>query len=147
MHNHIPSKVWDEITCPSPNFNGSTVEVSEWISNSIPHPYKIRDSKLVIAVAADVVTPNGAKPSTGTDYKVKHNCWTFLRLFQISAKFWASDSVLLNRPCDLSKSCNTEIVYLLIWCCRMELFWTLLHMGHIDLDLIMAGWAIKMRTL
>ena len=26
-------KVWGEITYPYPNFNGSTVEVSEWISN------------------------------------------------------------------------------------------------------------------
>ena len=31
------SKVWDEITYPFPNFNGTTIEVWEWISNSIPH--------------------------------------------------------------------------------------------------------------
>ena len=30
------SKVWDEITYPLPNFNGCTIEVWEWISNSIP---------------------------------------------------------------------------------------------------------------
>ena len=30
-------KVWDEITYQFPNFNGAAVEVSEWISNSIPH--------------------------------------------------------------------------------------------------------------
>ena len=30
-------KVWDEITYLFPNFNGGTVEVWEWISNSIPH--------------------------------------------------------------------------------------------------------------
>ena len=29
--------VWDEISYPFPNFNGSTVEVWEWISNFIPH--------------------------------------------------------------------------------------------------------------
>ena len=29
--------VWDEITYPSLNFNGTTVEVWEWISNFIPH--------------------------------------------------------------------------------------------------------------
>ena len=34
---HMPSKVWDEITYPFPNFNGATVEVWEWISNYIPH--------------------------------------------------------------------------------------------------------------
>ena len=33
----MPSKVWDEITYPFPNFNGATVEVWEWISNFIPH--------------------------------------------------------------------------------------------------------------
>ena len=33
---HMPSNVWDEITYPFPNFNGCTVEVSEWISNFTP---------------------------------------------------------------------------------------------------------------
>ena len=33
----MPNRVWDEITFPFPNFNGSTVEVWEWISNFIPH--------------------------------------------------------------------------------------------------------------
>ena len=33
----MPSKVWDEITYPFPNFNGFTIEVSEWTSNIIPH--------------------------------------------------------------------------------------------------------------
>ena len=33
----MPSKVWDDITYPFPNFNGSTVEVLEWISNFTPH--------------------------------------------------------------------------------------------------------------
>ena len=32
----MPSKV-DEITYPFRNFNGTTVEVGEWISNLIPH--------------------------------------------------------------------------------------------------------------
>ena len=31
----MPSEAWDEITYP--NFNGYTIEVSEWIDNSIPH--------------------------------------------------------------------------------------------------------------
>ena len=35
ISNHMPSKVWDEITYPFLNFNGCTVEVWEWIS--IPH--------------------------------------------------------------------------------------------------------------
>ena len=35
--NHMQSKVWDKITNPSPNFNGYTVEVWEWISDFIPH--------------------------------------------------------------------------------------------------------------
>ena len=30
-------KVWDGIIYPFPNFNGTTVEVWEWISNFIPH--------------------------------------------------------------------------------------------------------------
>ena len=29
--------VWDEITYPFPNFNGTVFEVWEWISNFIPH--------------------------------------------------------------------------------------------------------------
>ena len=37
ISNHMPSKVWDEISYPFPNFNSCTVEVWEWISNFIPH--------------------------------------------------------------------------------------------------------------
>ena len=33
----MSSKVWDEITCPFPNFNSYTFEVWEWISHFIPH--------------------------------------------------------------------------------------------------------------
>ena len=33
----MASKVWDEIPYPFLNVNGVTVEVYEWISNSIPH--------------------------------------------------------------------------------------------------------------
>ena len=35
--NHMPSKVWGEITYPFLNFNGAAIEVCEWISNFIPH--------------------------------------------------------------------------------------------------------------
>ena len=34
--NHMPSKVWDEITYPFPYFNGCTVDW-EWISNFMSH--------------------------------------------------------------------------------------------------------------
>ena len=39
ISNHMPSKEWDEITYPYPNFNGCrwSVEVWEWIRNFIPH--------------------------------------------------------------------------------------------------------------
>ena len=37
ISNHMPSKVWGEITYPFLNFNGTTIEVYEWISNFIPH--------------------------------------------------------------------------------------------------------------
>ena len=37
ISNHTPSKAWDEITCPFPNFNGCSVEVLEWIRNFILH--------------------------------------------------------------------------------------------------------------
>ena len=37
ISNHMPSKVWDEITNPSLNFNDATAEVKEWTSNLIPH--------------------------------------------------------------------------------------------------------------
>ena len=33
ISNHMPSKVWDEITYRFPNFYGATVEAREWISN------------------------------------------------------------------------------------------------------------------
>ena len=36
IRNHMPSKMWDEITYPLPNFNGFTVEVWESISHFIP---------------------------------------------------------------------------------------------------------------
>ena len=35
--NYMPSKVWDEIDNPYPNFNGITVEVWEWMNIFIPH--------------------------------------------------------------------------------------------------------------
>ena len=37
ISNHVTSKVWDEFTDPSQNFNNATSEVWEWISNFIPH--------------------------------------------------------------------------------------------------------------
>ena len=33
---HLPSRMWDEIAYPFPNFNGATVEVWAWISNFSP---------------------------------------------------------------------------------------------------------------
>ena len=37
ISNHMLSKMCDDIIYPVPNFNGSTVEVWKWTSNSIPH--------------------------------------------------------------------------------------------------------------
>ena len=37
ISNHMPTKVWGEITYPFPNFNGATVEVWKWICIFIPH--------------------------------------------------------------------------------------------------------------
>ena len=37
ISNYIHCKVWDEITKPFLNFNGATVEFSEWIDNIIPY--------------------------------------------------------------------------------------------------------------
>ena len=37
ISNHIPSKVWDAITYPFPNFKGWIVKIYEWISTFIPH--------------------------------------------------------------------------------------------------------------
>ena len=37
LDQYMPNKVWDKISYPFPNFNGSTVEVWEWISNFILH--------------------------------------------------------------------------------------------------------------
>ena len=48
LSNHIPSKDWDEITYPIPNFNGHTIEVWKWISNLISH--------FIMDVITDVIT-------------------------------------------------------------------------------------------
>ena len=37
ISNYIQSKMWDKITHPFLNFNGTTVEVWQWISNFISH--------------------------------------------------------------------------------------------------------------
>ena len=37
MNDYIHYKLWDEITYPFPNFNGTNVVVCEWTSNLIPH--------------------------------------------------------------------------------------------------------------
>ena len=37
ISNQMPSKVWNDIIHPFPNFNGYTVEVWGWISNFTPH--------------------------------------------------------------------------------------------------------------
>ena len=37
ISNSIHYKAWDEITYPFPNFNSTTGEVWEWMSNFIPH--------------------------------------------------------------------------------------------------------------
>ena len=37
MSNHMPSKLWNEITYPFPNFPFHSVEVWEWISKFIPN--------------------------------------------------------------------------------------------------------------
>ena len=34
--------MWDEITYPFLNFNGTTIDVLEWISNFIPYVLRIR---------------------------------------------------------------------------------------------------------
>ena len=37
ISNGMPNIVWDEITYPFPNFNSKTVEVWEWMNDSISH--------------------------------------------------------------------------------------------------------------
>ena len=37
ISNYTHYKMWDETTYPFLNFNGCTLEVSEWINNLIPH--------------------------------------------------------------------------------------------------------------
>ena len=41
MSNYIHHKGWDIITYPLPNFNGCTVEVSQWISYFIPQSWRV----------------------------------------------------------------------------------------------------------
>ena len=37
LNNHMSNKLYNKITYPFPNVNGSSIEVSEWIGNFIPH--------------------------------------------------------------------------------------------------------------
>ena len=37
MRNYLHWKVWDEFTSTFPSFNGSTVELWEWINDFVPH--------------------------------------------------------------------------------------------------------------
>ena len=41
----MPNEVWDEIAYPLLNLNGFTAEVSEWISEFIPHLKSIHINK------------------------------------------------------------------------------------------------------
>ena len=41
ISNQMYGKVWDEIMYPFHNFNGTTVEIWEWISGFIPHLIKV----------------------------------------------------------------------------------------------------------
>ena len=65
--NHLPGKVWDEITYPFLNFNGATVEVWEWISNIIPH--FIMDVLLLIHAEIKVKPHKGARASASLGRK------------------------------------------------------------------------------
>ena len=47
ISNHLPSKVWDNITHPLPNFNSCTMDVWEWISNFITLCKGCNDSSMM----------------------------------------------------------------------------------------------------
>ena len=52
ISNHMPSKLWDEITYPSPNFNGA-VKVWEWKNNFTLY----KGCKMVKWVPDDILAP------------------------------------------------------------------------------------------
>ena len=71
ISNHVPNKVWDEITYPFPNINGATVEVWEWMNNS---PYILWRVWLLIHAEIKVkpcyrrgAQNEGSKCETGTN--------------------------------------------------------------------------------
>ena len=70
---HVPSKMWSEITHPFPNFNASTVEVREWISNFIPQ-FIICDCFSMLGLKLIYVSKRG---SGSNDSKL----WRYFRLF------------------------------------------------------------------
>ena len=83
--NHIPSKVWDEITYSLPNFNCCTVEVLEWISNCISHfivhvvTYPCPKCKVLIRPNPQkYASPGGKYPRIDVD-------WTLIRHFRVRA--------------------------------------------------------------
>ena len=66
----MPSKVWDEIIYPFPNFNGATIEVWKWVSNFIPHfimgvityPCYDLSQTMLVKGAPDALAPVITKP-------------------------------------------------------------------------------------
>ena len=75
ISNYIHYKTWDDIIFPFPNFNGATVEVSEWINIFIPlftgrvTTYPCRDSSWTMLVKEAPDVESGP---------IRHLFWWFL---------------------------------------------------------------------
>ena len=70
MSNHMPSKVWDEITYPVSNFSGGAIEVWEWIINFIQH--FIMGELINLFIHAEIKVKRGPG-NTLTEWVVYHN--------------------------------------------------------------------------
>ena len=82
ISNHMPSIVWDEITYPLINFNGTIVEVKEWIRNLLVGFY-LWDYKMALSDAA-------------TGPKVNSKSWFNIITPEAYEGIWKANSLLLH---------------------------------------------------
>ena len=133
-NNHMPSKVWNEITYPFPNFSGCTMEVWEWISNFISHfivdvitfPCWVNTRKFGRHLGSNTAEAptkihilaalqlNIARSSDKISYWILK--WT--RDLQVSLRMivYQNDS-----PCD---GCQDEMLYYRAWVIRLSCFFS-----------------------
>ena len=91
--------MWDEITYPFPNLNGTTVEVLEWVSNFVPHfighVSKREEIATYLSLLHHMLSPSTSMNSLGLDMLscLIMESWTFIA---VSATLTYSHFILLS---------------------------------------------------